>query len=144
MISLTFMPAGIGRALFSILLYVRDHRRKGAMMLSATAIAGIMGCALPFIPSFPLFLCTLVLMGATFSVNTNLLNIIVQTRVDTAFLGRSHSLLILLAAALVPIGNALFTRLLTAMGLARATIGGSVLVFVGSFGFLLIPGWRQL
>lgn len=144
-IGLTFIALGIGGALFSLFLYIRrDFARKGLMMLAGTALAGLLGATLPFIGSFVTFLGALTLMGATFGININLLNIIVQTRVDHQFLGRVHSLLLLLVTALVPIGYAVFTWLLAAVGLKVATLAGSISVFAGAFGFFLIPGFRRL
>ena len=66
-------------------------------MLIGTAVAGALAIGLPLSPTFGLFLIALVLIGFTFAININCLNIILQTRVDHAHLGRldtaiSHSL----------------------------------------------------
>ena len=143
-IALTFVATSLGGAIFSLILYLRrDFRRKSALIFGATLLSGVIGITLPFVERYPLFLLCLLLMGATFGVNINILNIILRTRVENEFLGRAYSFYLLLVSVLIPFGYALSTWLLGAIGLEDTTIAGGVAVATGA-PFLLMRRFRSL
>ena len=76
-IGLTFVAVSVGGLFFSILLYIkRDFKNKGLAMLFGTAGCGLLTIALPFSMSFPVFLAMIAVIGVSFAININFINII--------------------------------------------------------------------
>jgi hypothetical protein len=144
-IGLTITATALGGSIFSMILHIRGNfRHKGMMMLLGTMAAGILAVPLSMAGRFWLFLPLLVLIGFTLGININLLNMIVQTRVETSYIGRVYSFFLLILTTLVPLGYTVFTLLLNHFDLAVLTAASGISVAAAALCFLLVPGFLKI
>jgi len=144
-IGLTLIAVSLGGILFSSLLYIRkDFRRKGILMFLGTAICGGLTVLLTVVNSFWLLLILLTVIGVTFGININFMNIIIQIRTAPEYLGRVSSLFLLLCMAFVPIGYALCTWLLQSYSLDYLMTAAGIAIISVDLLFLTLPGFSKL